>query len=553
MNEKRLEILLNKYFDEALNESEKAELEFLLLSSPKARIFFWEQAHFHTLLRSHGMESWGGWLQANFRSPETPEKSGDQTDIARPSGWMDRIRRFLRSGPCIGWIPVAAMAILAFTILSLWMTREPSDLQTVETPVGEKRGIAELTYAVDAEWEDTDFQPRLGAVLYPGTLQLKRGLVEIQFYSGAQVAMEGPAVMEMVSDMEARFHKGKMRAEVPPPAQGFKISAPKVEVIDRGTSFAMEVDDRGTADVQVFQGKVELADPTRPQKVHTIQEGRRVLSAGEEGVREVPFGEKRFFSISDVEMRAQQEMQKRYQAWRQYSGRVQKDSSLLLYYNFEDQRKESRTVLNRGPKKKANSNGTMVGGQWVDGRWPGKGGMAFRQFGDRIRLALAHELDAMTCMAWVRLDNLDHFYNALMMSGDARVGEPQWQFNQNGSINFGKRTLAGWGVGHLEVLTSPVKLDPDQMGLWVHIAVVYDNPSKTLSHYVDGREISRHPLQSLTPIRLGRLEIGNWTPVSGQPMEPIRSFKGRIDEFAIYSRVLGAEEIRQAYNIGKVL
>jgi hypothetical protein len=47
------------------------------------------------------------------------------------------------------------------------------------------------------------------------------------------------------------------------------------------------------------------------------------------------------------------------------------------------------------------------------------------------------------------------------------------------------------------------------------------------------------------------LEIGNWTPVSGEPMEPIRNFNGLMDEFAIFSRALSAEEMQRFYAAGR--
>ena len=62
MNEDRLDYLLDRYFDEALQPAEQTELEALLLSRPQSRTLFWKRARFHALLRRRGRESWGSRL-----------------------------------------------------------------------------------------------------------------------------------------------------------------------------------------------------------------------------------------------------------------------------------------------------------------------------------------------------------------------------------------------------------------------------------------------------------------------------------------------------------
>jgi hypothetical protein len=49
----------------------------------------------------------------------------------------------------------------------------------------------------------------------------------------------------------------------------------------------------------------------------------------------------------------------------------------------------------------------------------------------------------------------------------------------------------------------------------------------------------------------GALEIGNWTPSGGDPIEPIRAFNGRMDEFLVFSRALHAEEIARLWATGR--
>ena len=50
---------------------------------------------------------------------------------------------------------------------------------------------------------------------------------------------------------------GKVTANVPPRAIGFRIDTPDMEVIDLGTEFALRVDPAGESRLHVLEGEVE--------------------------------------------------------------------------------------------------------------------------------------------------------------------------------------------------------------------------------------------------------------------------------------------------------
>ena len=56
-----------------------------------------------------------------------------------------------------------------------------------------------------------------------------------------------------------------------------------------------------------------------------------------------------------------------------------------------------------------------MGCSWATGRWPDKQGLEFRQVSDRVRLHIPGEFEAMTLMAWVRVDALPNKFNSLLM------------------------------------------------------------------------------------------------------------------------------------------
>src|SRR5262249_54978204 len=140
--------------------------------------------------------------------------------------------------------------------------------------------VAVLLQAPGAEWEGTGPAMRAGTPLPPGRLRLKSGLAHFEFYSGATVILEGPADLELISSKAAYCARGKLRATVPPEAQGCKVRTPQLDLVDRGTEFGLQVGAGDRTEVHVFQGKVELYDAGSDPQAAAHQE----LTTGQ-GVR----------------------------------------------------------------------------------------------------------------------------------------------------------------------------------------------------------------------------------------------------------------------------
>lgn len=554
MNDARLERLLDAYFDEQLSEAERGELEYLLLSSPQARQLFWKRARFHSLLRRYGTEYWGKWLAEKYSSDEAggvPHQQDNPRTKKFGEIWILPDWFF----PGFRWVISGAAAALVLLATLIWLRPAPQKLATpsIEKESVFQPAVAALVRAVGVEWATETNRYSSGAVLTAGSLKLTRGLIELEFYRGARVVIEGPAEFELVSDMEARCLSGKIRVEVPPPAHGFKVLSPNLEVVDVGTSFGLEVRSDGQADIHVFEGEVKMASPSTPETQQPLTEGQSAQVSRSGEIRSVQLAATDFVSLEDIELQYTIAMQQRYRDWQAHATRLKQDPSLLIYYDFEGQHSTPRTLANHAINAPTESHGTVIGCQWTEGRWPGKGALDFKQFGDRVRFTMPGRFSSLTCLAWVRVDGLSHSLNALLMSGKARAGEPQWQLKQTGSMLFGKRILDGWGSDHIEGHESIPVLTPEQMGLWMHLGVAYDLTSRTVRYYLNGEEVSHQTIKSSLLVSLETMEIGNWTPQIGQPIEPTRNFNGRMDEFAVFGRSLSAEEIRGIYEIGRPL
>jgi hypothetical protein len=96
------------------------------------------------------------------------------------------------------------------------------------------------------------------------------------FATGADVRIEGPAEIELVTAKRCVLNSGRLVASVPPSATGFVVDTPSAQLTDIGTEFGVVVRDDLTSDVQVFQGIVDgqsrgLREPVRI----TSGQGRR--------------------------------------------------------------------------------------------------------------------------------------------------------------------------------------------------------------------------------------------------------------------------------------
>ncbi len=538
MNEERLEHLLDHYFDEALLPEEVTEIEAALLSRPHARALFWERARFHALLRRRGRESWG-------RRLATEPAAGVRAVLSLREMW-ERWLEFVRP---VGWAAAAAAAIiLLFVSLSRVWT---PGARRGEVAVREGQSVATILRAVEVQWTGVREQP--GNVLGPGSLRFARGVVEIEFHRGARVVIEGPAEFELNTDMQARCLLGKLRAEVPPPAVGFEILSPNVRVVDRGTVFGMEVARGGATEIHVFSGKVDFAPAHTPQVSRELIEGRAVRVDNSGASSDIPIRPESFTTGETVEQRATAAMAARFSAWKAAAARLRSDPALLVQYTFDDASLTDRTLHNHAPNAPLESHGTIIGCGTTEGRWPGKPALDFKQAGDRVRLALPRQHEELTCVAWVRLDSLERPFTALLMSSDAALGELQWQFDKDGRLIFGKRIVAGWGGPNVERVDTKRLLTPRRAGSWVQLAFVYDGRAGTLTHYLDGQKAGTGTSSVAPPLTTGALEIGNWAPVGGDPLDPTRAFAGRMDEFLAFSRALRAEEIQGLWKIGRPL
>lgn len=434
----------------------------------------------------------------------------------------------------------AGFVLLVTAGFGVWFKHLPAKGAT-------SRPVAVLSLAVDARWNSRADAQSIGAALEPGWLRLKSGLIQVTFYNGARLVMEGPAQVRLVSPGEAFCQSGRVMAEVPAQARGFRVGAPQVQVVDLGTQFGLEAKST-EAEVHVFKGEVEYTATTATKQ--RLQAGEAVVVANNGAVRSATANPAAFAALFDLRRQWLAMLATRYQDWRSASARLNQDPSLLVRFDFEDNAAFGWSLHNVAAAGDGLPDATIVGCEWTEGRWPGKHALEFRNVSDRVRFNVPGEFHALTAAAWVNVKGLDRQFNSLLMCDGFTPGTLHWQIQNSGALDLG---VQGAHIRDVQILVSPPVISFNQLGQWLHLAVVVDGERRQVVHYVNGLAVSRHALTQPPPYLVGSAELGNWNPGEiTKKMSPfmIRHFSGAMDEFVLFSRALNEQEIRKLYSEG---
>jgi len=557
--------LLSAWIDGRLDEAGVARLDELLRASPAARDTFREWVGLDALLatmaeRAPSVGDDAGASRGNPTADTPPRRPA-------ASAWREPRGRWRATA---GW---AVAAVLIGLVGVVWL-RRPIDPRPIDAAV--TGGCAAVGQVIDAVVEGSPIDGaavRPGASLGPGPVRVTQGLIQLEFFSGAMLWVEGPADLEIISAWEARLRAGRTRAQVPPPARGFVLHAPGARLEDLGTSFALNVEDDGTAAVHVFDGEVAVQPHAGDDTTLAAGGGIVLDRAGHasDGGRPRDTGRPRdedqsaggsaataFLALDDMAAAAEDRLRERRAAWSRWSETARDDPRLVAFYRFDapDAPERGGRVRNMADPPGGARDGAAVGVTWTGGRWPGTGAVAFRRAGGRVRVAIDGVYEAVSLACWARVDAVDREYNSLFLTDGYDPGEPHWQIFSDGSLMFSiayPPSDGATGRFNQTYFSRPV-FTVDTLGEWHHVAVTYDGATGEVVQYFDGevvgREVSRLHAAG-RPIRIGPAEIGNWGLPTPGHRHPLRSLNGAIDEFVIHAAVLATDEVRAMAEMGR--
>jgi hypothetical protein len=270
--------LIDDYLSGSIAPQSLLRLEQLLSAGESLRAYFVRYSQLDTQLYlsakanqagAKAVAAIAGSVESRDSSPRTSATGGGAAGQRRWLRWMSGLAAMLVVALAAGW----------------WLTRSPAS-----DPGGD---IAWLVNAQNVQW--TDDSASRGELRSGRILSMHRGLAEIRFKSGASIVLEGPAKLELLSESSARLSHGKLTARVPESAKGFQIISPTGRVVDLGTEFGMSVRNDGSADVVVFEGKVEAYSGvgTGGKVSVTERQGARINADGVLKLREesAPFSD----------------------------------------------------------------------------------------------------------------------------------------------------------------------------------------------------------------------------------------------------------------------
>lgn len=495
-------------------------------------------------------------------------RQGEESIAEISSAWSPK-RESKKVAAFPNWIPIAAAAAVAFTIgllsNSMLKTEPLNPIAASDSPLQEvkAKGYAVVHSLFDTS-EESSANFRSGDVLGADTISLASGSARIDFFSGAQIYIEGPATLEIRSAWEAEFHSGKLRANVPPAARGFVIESNGRRIIDLGTEFGVDTTD-DNVHLEVFTGKVELEDREllKGQAVSLTKDGQTNV------VDTKPDSFSNLFAVSNSFANSTKQA---FDNWQKHSQELSRDPRLIAYYPFTEKSEEQpdRVSSQSYPVDKE-LDGAVVMAEWADSRWGNlKSAMEFRRPGSRIRVNIPGEFEALTFSCWARIDSLDRKYSALFLSDSYQNGEPHWQIRNDGEMMIGfmvdetrpqpaletpefMKTYEGPNAARN--YNSPAFWDISMSGQWLHLASTYNPAERKVMHFVNGEKLSEQTIEDpyfIEKLRIGNAEIGNWgQPFRKDPEFAIRNLNGRIDELAIFNNALSPQEIQELFENGQ--
>jgi hypothetical protein len=385
-------------------------------------------------------------------------------------------------------------------------------------------------------------------------LRLRSGTATLAFLRGVTLTVEGPADIDLVAIDRVFCRQGRLRAHVPPGAEGFIVASPESAVADLGTEFGLNVEANGKSHVMVFQGSAEAAlldAAGAPEHLRILGQSEAIELDPRSGrIAMVAALASRFVASPDLEPPA-----------------------LILDAGYPASVLESRPrgywrfqARTEGgvPNEVAGGPPLRVRGPVAIAVGPGGDGCAvfrpdapeqFLTLDDTWELARA---PGQAVELWFLADA--YGYASLVGLYPPRELNPAGQSERYLHVFF-VEALA-WGVHALHKppairFLSRWPLDIAQQDnlysrrayaprIWHHVVAQMNEGRMEL--FFDGAMSQAVPLVPDRPAVPCHVVVGRRTPDVQDPKDS-RSFVGRLDELALYDRPLSAEEVRRHYRL----
>ncbi len=226
MNRREQEILIQRLFDDEIEEGDFERLQEELIGNPELRKRFYGYASLHQAL--------------SFRRAGSDRRQGLGSLIR--SAQQQRILRHT------ALLATAAVIIL---VVSLRLILSPA-----VPPTAAFRTSEGSVFTVTHNTGRTAEKPAPGALGVGSTLDLERGNAELTLACGVTGIVRGPATLAVRGDKRVFLARGSAWFQVEEKGRGFHVVTHELEITDLGTEFGVIASDDAPDEVHCFKGKV---------------------------------------------------------------------------------------------------------------------------------------------------------------------------------------------------------------------------------------------------------------------------------------------------------
>ncbi len=516
--------LIDRYFQGNLSEEDIVAINQLLDASREARDYFRKAALLDNALHE----------KATLPLPETVSRN--------------------QPHPLIPWMVAAACLVLALIAWSknLFHNYEHNGQNFTSTNTPQTQPIAQLIDFYKAEFS-SNHAPK-GSALDKGMYELKSGFIELQFRNNARILMEGPATFSIVDELNINLTQGKVRAVIPQMAHGFTFHTEDADFVDLGTEFFVSANPaKKLSQVDVLSGEVNVVEPASQELLKNLK--YRQSAQLDSGIlKKSAFSNKTELPIPG---------QLATYRWLDRARKIACDSSLIAYFpmlgweNEDIDTPADKTCIPEGFTEMENlnwqrlrnfasnpraSHGVRSITSWSSGRWPKKYSQDFSNPKARIDFEIYGSFQEMTIAAWININQQPNELSSILSSdGWGTPGQTHFKTNRAGGLHCSMPTINSLPSEYASLVAN---------NRWIFVsAQIQTTEAGTTSLCRANGQRTSLTKGPITKIEPGKVKMGNWYDNNLNKFE--RNLCGKIDEFMIWDRCLGAEEIKSLYEAGK--
>jgi hypothetical protein len=164
--------------------------------------------------------------------------------------------------------------------------------------------VATVADCFEAQWQNRTIEVGRRLTNRHSPLYLLSGYAKLKFDNGAEVIVQAPCHFQLDNADQMQLIYGKLTAVIRPEAVGFRVNTSVMSVVDLGTEFSIQVDEKGEF-VNLYKGRASVLAGREGNR-----KGSQLLTEGQamrvdpqtQQIKEVPLDDKSFVRRLDSRM-----------------------------------------------------------------------------------------------------------------------------------------------------------------------------------------------------------------------------------------------------------